>query len=156
MDNLIIELVRLGFHGFALAMLLLGYRLIRTASSEGNPEFLDRRSKDIRFFMAVSVIFFVLGVGSELYAKTQAIDLIIVVNPAPSAMQPEVEPIFKKGTDLLVLDWDTGHTTISVKHGEQLYLQFYSLTKEMERLQNVVEQLLKEQAEESEGGLDDV
>lgn len=72
MDFDFTSLVQLGFHGTALAFLMLGYGLLRQVLNEPpaddpNNEKLGLMMRNIRFFIVASVIFLVIGVAAQIY-----------------------------------------------------------------------------------------
>jgi len=69
-----LNLIRTGFHGAAVAVLLLGWFLLRNAcklqedeyKSANAPEFFRRKISSINLFLGLSLIFFVCGASLEL------------------------------------------------------------------------------------------
>lgn len=173
MFNFIIELVRLGFHGVAVVMLFLGYRLLRgvvvgksKVDGKIGVDKLKLRLKEVRVFLVISLVFFVLGVGSEFFRKFQERlqENVITVHIQPeSAIMPEKNsmPILLKekmdcsGCETVSMNKATKAFKVKVKHGQIFYLQLYNLTQKLESLNNLVKQLTKGQGNNREGGFDD-
>ncbi len=170
MYNLIIELVRLGFHGVAVVMLILGYRLLRGVlekqskiTSEIGLSGLKLRLKEVRVFLVISLVFFILGAGSELFRrsqeKQQENEMTVLIQPEISTIQDKkFVPILRKDTTdspgpiLLSINKETSTFSVKVRHGQKLYVQFHKLTQELERLRYM---LNLKMGEKEKGGIDD-
>jgi hypothetical protein len=172
MPQMVVELVRLGFHGLALVMLFLGYRLIRqvlTGKADVAQNGFDQSAKlfslrltGVAMFLGVSLIFFILGVGSELMRHSQENDVIVYFSP--KEMPGEIEmPILVKGMEPVHIHAETGAAMLRVKHKETLSLQLEVLTNELGRVRALVDRLTEERDSllaatggSSEMGSDDV
>ncbi len=174
----IVELVRLGFHGVAVAMLILGFWLLRAVIVEKKQPIdpkvakevkdaeitkLKLKLKSVRNYLLISLVFFVLGVGSEMYKqiweKTQENEMTVQLQPEAASM-PDIAlmPTLLKEDDPIPLPIQQATSTfkIKVKHGQRFYLQLHTLTNRVENLTNRVNQLLLANEKESaEGGLED-
>ncbi|MGE0412883.1 MAG: hypothetical protein AB7I98_05885 [Verrucomicrobiales bacterium] len=79
--NLFIQLIQLGFHGFAFALFFLSFQRFGQISAQEIPDNLEpaqieRRMERtdkllgmLKWFMVFSVLFFVLGVSAQIIAK---------------------------------------------------------------------------------------
>lgn len=172
MNNVVIALLRLGFHGFAVVMLYLGYRLLRTVvaeraspASESTAEIrgLQLRLKEVRIFCFISLIFFVLGVASELLrqfqVRSQENEMTMQVQPEIADMLgKELIPILLEGREMRTVSMgdNTSAFIVNVKHRQLYYLKLHPLAREVDRLRKLLaNQRSKEQEENAEGGLDD-
>ena len=168
MYSIVIELVRLGFHGFAVVMLFLGYRLLKTVVAErGSPntEGLQLRPKSVKTFLVISLIFFVLGVASELFRtsqeRTRENEMTMQLQPEAASMPdgallPTLLEEDEGGAKPVQIDESTSTFRVKVKHGQRFYLQLHTLTRRVENLTARVNQLqLRQGGEDAEGGLDD-
>ena len=171
MYDIAIELVRLGFHGFAVVMLFLGYRLLRAVvgekASSAAEEItgLQLRLKSVRNFLVISLIFFVLGVASELFRmsqeKRQTNEMTMQLQPEAASMPDEaLVPTLLAEDDgnpkPVKMNEATSTFRVKVRDGQRFYLQLHTLTGRVENLTERVNRLLIKQGEENaEGGLDD-
>lgn len=171
MPDIALELVRTGFHGLALVMLYLGYRLLATILSRKSADVVGDamkveagRHKVVTKFMIISLVFFVLGVGSELYRHSQAYTLTIAISP--SVLPNGVEsPTLLKLIDLKTVSFADGPEQITVRNDEAIMFQLDAMTAEIVHLQEVLGSQAIERvggvegvagAVGTEGGLDDI
>jgi hypothetical protein len=91
MNNLdIVELVKVGFHGAAIAMAILTFFLLRKAVANWGPDVppghipvLNTLLREIRVFMCVSLLFFVLGVAAQIFVRpTKQTTAKVFVSPS--------------------------------------------------------------------------
>ena len=85
-------LLQLGFHGTALAFLILGYRLLQQALDDPPPDDPDAEKlamilRNIRFFMGASLVFLLVGVGAQ-FALNQG-ERSVEVHLSPTSGFPE-------------------------------------------------------------------
>ena len=93
MDGLnMTDLLQVGFHGTALAFLILGYRLLQQALEDPPPddpeaEKLSLILRNIRFFMVASLAFLLVGVGAQIFLNQG--ERRVEVHLSPTAGFPE-------------------------------------------------------------------
>ncbi len=109
----LVDLIRLGFHGFAAAMLLMGFRLLKTVINKQDDSDHTENSrlelklllKSVRNFLLISLVFFVLGVTSELlknqFEKNQVNEMTVMI-------QPDANGVIDKGLLPTLLKEDEG------------------------------------------------
>jgi hypothetical protein len=144
----IINLIQAGFHGAALAVLLVTAYLLRDYSQRVLT--IDKEKQDIRvvegvrtlivIFMGVSVLFFVFGVGAQIYSNKESAYAAAAAQAAANSV-PSVETIptvvdllkyenleptiLKDGTHI-----EPGQTLV-VKDGEGLFFSVKGLTNKL-------------------------
>lgn len=129
----LIDLVRLGFHGVALAVLLLGYRLLKTVVEARVREGKEASDfsvilKNIRTFMVLSLCFFLAGAAMEIWrlglAPVNQISLVLSPSEMPETdiAMPEIvaEKTYTLGKEPINID---------VRPGDRLFFRVESLCK---------------------------
>lgn len=156
-----VELARMGFHGVALVMLILGFYLLRSILKEQVTE-LRRRLTAIYVFLGISLVFFVVGVGSELYKSSkedQQIDKI-TIEIRPDIHGENTPTLLKIADDMReTVEFDTLTSTFrtTIKGGPVFYLQLHTLTQKINKLQEQLAALRVERENiTTEGGLDEI
>ncbi|MEM1177994.1 MAG: hypothetical protein AAGM22_06605 [Acidobacteriota bacterium] len=111
------ELLQLGFHGTALAFLLVGYRLMKQVLDDEDGDGLELRLRNVRFFLAVSVAVLVLGIGSQILVQHLDSKHEVEVHLSPSGMPESVaEPqISTLGAPPVVFEQGLGRITVGRK-----------------------------------------
>jgi len=107
------QLLQLGFHGTALAFLLVGYRLMKQVLEDDDDERLELRLQNVRYFLAVSVAVLILGIGAQIGANYLDSRHEVEGHLSPSAMPDDLsgpristggrEVIFEQGLGLLTV-----------------------------------------------------
>lgn len=148
--NTVVDLVRLGFHGFAIVILFLGYRLLRSVvkGKDIKIEYLKPLLKEVRIFMAFSLIFLFGGASLELLRGGQKYDVHVIVTPAPLPIGIK-QPILTLDAIQSVLDNATGTTKSKLRDGASIHLhiepiinQYQEMNFELRRIRrNLAEQL---------------
>jgi hypothetical protein len=146
----ILSLIQAGFHGAALAVLLVSAYLLRDYSQRVLT--IDKEKQDIRvvegvrtliiIFMGVSVLFFVFGVGAQIYSNKESAAVAAAAQAAAQSV-PSVETIatvvdlakFENLVPTIVIDGThieigPGQTLV-VKDGEGLFFSVKGLTNEL-------------------------
>ncbi len=123
--SLVVQLFELGLHGAALVFLWLGYRLNnelneQNATAPAEIEVLKLKLRQLRFFMVLSLAFFVIGAGLEIYqvrserltAPAPAVDLVTYIQPKT---MPEGFPSLEVRIAGKALEFPSGrnHSTLS-------------------------------------------
>lgn len=106
MNDLLLELVKIGFHGAAIAMAILTYKLLGKALAMWGPnvnpsagEILSKLLGEIRVFMGVCIVLFSVGVLAQLYApptKTPIASIMISPETWPKSIQEMGKHVFIK------------------------------------------------------------
>lgn len=173
MDFNIIDLIRLGFHGFAAAMLFMGFRLLNTVISKQDDDHSEDSRLELRLllrsvrnFLWISLVFFLLGVASELLRnhiqKTQKNEMSITLQPGTmTVVDQTLLPTLINEIDgkVVKLNYNTSTFKDSVKNGQRYFLQIDLLNKEISDLRNKLNILQLELNNEhnvtDEGGISD-
>lgn len=170
--DLIIDLIRLGFHGFAAAMLLMGFKLLNQVISQQDDDHSDGSQielrmllRSVRFFLWISVLFFLLGVTSELarlkILKTQKNEMAITLQPGAGTVDTKLLPTLYNEQNGKIVNLDVNSSTYNdeVIHGQNYTLQIDLLNQEIAdlRAQNkkLLEDLNEVQNVTEEGGISD-
>ena len=118
MDGLnLTDLLQVGFHGTALAFLILGYRLLKHALDDPPPddpksEKLSMILRNIRFFMGASLVFLLVGVGAQIFLNEGERQVEVHLSPTtgfpqgidgPNIRVSDRKVIFEDGRGLLVV-----------------------------------------------------
>jgi len=107
------QLLQLGFHGTALAFLLVGYRLMKQVLEDDDDDNLDLRLRNVRFFLGVSVAVLVLGIGGQILAQYLDSRHTVEVHLSPSGI-PEDLPFPDLSTDGESVVFDGGRGSMIV------------------------------------------
>jgi hypothetical protein len=160
--NTVVDLVRLGFHGFAIVILYLGYRLLRSVvkSKDIKVEDLKPRLKEVRIFMAFSLIFLFGGASLEMLRGGQKYDVHVIVTPAPLPSGIK-QPILTLDAIQSVLDNNTGTAKSKLRDGASIHLhiepiifQFQKMNSELQTTRAILAEQLRSKGV-SGGGFDD-
>lgn len=91
MNEALLDLIKVGFHGAAIAMAILTFRLLHKSLAMWGPDaransggILDRLLKEVRIFMGLCLALFLIGVAAQIYtpARHQAM-ANVMVTPSP-------------------------------------------------------------------------
>lgn len=86
MNPVLLDVIKVGFHGAAIAMAYLTYRLIhRALDSDAKAGLnLDRVMGSVKLFMGLCVILFAIGVGAQFFTPTPRQNMAkVMVTPSP-------------------------------------------------------------------------
>ncbi|MFB4250443.1 MULTISPECIES: hypothetical protein [Pseudomonas] len=86
MNPILLDIIKIGFHGAAIAMAYLTYRLIHKALETNSKSDinLERIMNSVKFFMGLCVVLFVIGVGAQLFTPTPRQTMTkVMVTPSP-------------------------------------------------------------------------
>ncbi len=147
--NFFVDLIQLGFHGFAFALFYLSYKRFGDISAaklpEGIPvdEIKARNEKTkmllgtLRWFMAFSLIFFVSGVGAQIYTYGGKNNISLVITPVEDIPKKELSPVVrKKGKKQEPSsDRDDGGYEISVANEDKLTVSIEGILNHLEYLE---------------------
>ena len=164
-----VEVIRYGFHGLAFAMLFLGYRLLKTIHETGGSghksilaEERERQYRSIYIFMGISLLFFILGVSSEMYRQnqershqTQEADLHIVISPNPLPWDGLPMPKIIKDSEVIHFNETNDPVSIKINQRGNLVLQLSPTLNPLLKEINDKKYLLARQLKQSDQGLDD-
>ncbi|MCP4214412.1 MAG: hypothetical protein GY765_07130 [bacterium] len=138
MNSIIVDLVRVGLHGFALALAYLGYSLLKKITNQelpaDNPTELKKFEmslKSVRFFLVISLIFFFGGAALHIVdkyydvEKEYKIQLSIYPEKLPEELMPSIRnagtPItLTSGTALLKINGKSSLVINAEKLQEEL------------------------------------
>lgn len=133
--DLLVSLVRLGFHGAALAMLFLGYMLMRRVLNAEATEQLGPRLAQVRFFLVVSLMFFLVGAGLELVRRAQMNDVSISISPMPWPGGIPSPTLLEDSGKALVFS-ENLVATVPLRHGAMVQLHLETIADLITRLES--------------------
>ncbi|MDX1530754.1 MAG: hypothetical protein R3362_04440 [Rhodothermales bacterium] len=139
--DILVDLVRTGFHGVALAFVYLGYRAIRdvtTQPSDDDPtndeeetRRLEMKLSAIHRFVLLSLVFFLLGIGSEMLRgfvfKAYKQDIMVSLQPHHIHLEQLKLPVPELRHNLIPFDIDEGGAIIRVSDRDKLEFLYDSL-----------------------------
>lgn len=133
-EELFVPLVRLGFHGLALAMLVLGYRLLRQLLLSPETKTLQPKLKEVRVFLGISLVFFFSGASLELVRRAQRNEVTIAISPMPWPGEIPLPTLLADQSEELPLA-DKQHSVVELRHGATVFVHLESLADEIRKLQ---------------------
>lgn len=158
-----VQLVQLGFHGTALAFLIVGFLLMKRVlgdddDDEGggqvDSEVLQIKLKNVRFFIGVSVLVMVLGIGAQFLANYLDSRHQVEVFLSPSGMpQGLPEPLLSTRAGSVQFDHGLGEMTVGRNLPIRLVLD--DLVDRIEVLEAELRAHQTALAQEEGGGFDD-
>ncbi|PBJ21593.1 hypothetical protein BSG18_30230 [Pseudomonas ogarae] len=86
MNPIVLDVIKVGFHGAAIAMAYLTYRLIHKAldANAVSSSSLSRILGSVKLFMCLCVVLFIIGVGAQFFTPTQHQTMAkVMVTPSP-------------------------------------------------------------------------
>ena len=151
MNNLILELVKVGFHGAAIAMAIFTYILLNKTLGTWGPkvdpkagEILSQLLREIRVFMGVCIALFIVGVAAQLFApQTNKPIAIIMVSPAswPKSIE-KMEDLISVKHELNSLKMVDGETRINIDNKDTIRFIINDLVYEIDLLDRNYKTLL--------------
>ncbi|MEM7483185.1 MAG: tetratricopeptide repeat protein [Acidobacteriota bacterium] len=140
---------QLGFHAAALVFLYLGYRLLRQVVASGGEE-LPLKLKNVRFFMIMSLAFFVLGASLQLYEgwarrtdRSGARQLLLHLSP--TRMPEDVPPAEVRLAGEL-LEFDNGRAAPEIHAATDMAINLERIRDVVVRLRAINRELQLDQA----------
>lgn len=89
MNPIVLDVIKVGFHGAAIAMAYLTYRLIHKtldANSVSGVN-LGRILGSVKLFMCLCVVLFTIGVGAQLFTPTSQAKVMVTPSPWPEQLK---------------------------------------------------------------------
>ncbi len=154
-----LPLITAGFHGFAVAMLYMGYKLLKTVVArqvEANEENLKRLSilvREIRFFLVISLIFFFAGSGLQLYNQMRDNEIFVLVSPRKMPSKDLMPTILKNNNEEIRLN--NGMATIRIKDKSTLDFITQQLVDEVRSNRKIISELTARLGNNDEIGFTD-
>ena len=141
----LLPIISVGFHGCAVAILYLGYRLYREVVRKDNErEIIEIKSKNLKFFLVISLIFLVMGPGFQILenvlSNSQKNSLHLVIYPKKEEM-PENTPmpdIRLKAEPLALKD---GGYVADIKNNDTLSITIYGIIDSIKDLKKEITRL---------------
>lgn len=154
------DIINLGFHGFAFVTLYLGFRLLKIVAKREKTESIKILMRSTHIFLIVSFLFFLGGVGFELY-RIHIVDFPHTVNIylSPTMREKEVQGLIPGITNtntnqLVDFIQDSGSTkgSVLVNDNDALLMNLEALCGELAEKTKALRVLLNSFSGE-EGGL---
>ena len=149
--NYLIELVKVGFHGAAIAMAIFTYKLLGKALRIWGPEadfsageILSKLLREIRVFMGVCIVLFLIGVAAQLFApQTKKPIANIMISPAswPKSIE-KMEDLISIKHELNLLNMVDGEARINIDNKDIIRFIINDLVYEIELLDRNYKTLL--------------
>ena len=143
--DMFLNLLQLGFHGFAFALFYLSFKrfgdiskrtLPPNASSDAMNSHNDRTRmllRELRWFMAVSLVFFVFGSATQIYSGSVPHDITVTVRPDSIPEGLDRPQIFK--SDELQSEGDDFVCEVMVARKDRLTVYIGGILKYIDRLE---------------------
>ena len=155
------QLLQLGFHGTALAFLLVGYRLMKQVLDDDDDDKLEVRLTNVRYFLGISVAVLILGIGAQFLAQYLDSRHQVEVHLSPSGMPEDVpHPDLSTADETVV--WDGGRGSITVGRNlpirlvvDEMVEKIKTLNHERELLDAQLRQREALMARDEGGGFDE-
>lgn len=150
----LIELVRAGFHGLALAILLLGFFLLRKvvdANTGDNGHGRDDSSLlgHIRTFLIISLVFLVVGATLEVWRLSLVHEARVHVTVSPRDMPEEAEsPELVAGEEVHSITGTPRRVT--VKDAQSLVFRVDGLCHKIRQHEKLLSELTADMGEQSD------
>jgi len=129
--SLVYQILSLGVTGFAFIMLFMGYRLILKYPGKEN-------QGNIRFFLVISLVFFLIGAVINLIEDRRPKELSICVIPS-SVSATDVMPVIVNTTENKPLEVAQGGITrTQVSKNTALIMNFTALEKRIADLERTI------------------
>jgi len=153
-----VQLVQMGFHGTALAFLILGFFLMRGVLRQNqkkeNHENLEIKLKNVRFFLLVSVVVMILGIGAQFLVNYLDSRYDVEVHLSPSGMpQGTSEPLLSTQGGQVQFDHGLGRLTVGRNLPIRLVID--DIVERIKTLEAEVQAHQQQLAAEEGGGFDE-
>ncbi|WP_319588309.1 hypothetical protein [uncultured Desulfobulbus sp.] len=141
------ELIKLGFLGFAVVVLIFSFWLLHGITSNPNlsNEGVSIRAREIRIYMAGSVLVLVLGLAWEFF--NPKVSLFVDVHP--NDMDGLL--IRVKGQSI---EWNKGKTEIQIPNGQEITLDLVQIDRKLRGTENYTREIKMTQLKEATGNLE--
>ncbi|MCP1517611.1 hypothetical protein J2Y74_001921 [Pseudomonas migulae] len=91
MNPILLDVIKVGFHGAAIVMAILTFRLLNKTLAMWGPDvaskaggILGRLLKEVRIFMGLCLALFLIGVGAQIYTSAPHQTMAnVMVTPSP-------------------------------------------------------------------------
>ncbi|RON53957.1 hypothetical protein [Pseudomonas frederiksbergensis] len=143
MNAILLDVIKVGFHGAAIVMALLTARLLHQALNKWGPEVknnaggnLAKILKEVRVFMMLCFALFAIGVSAEFYTPSshQAIaNLMVTPSPWPEDLKP-YEGYVTVSRDKLKVEIIDGFAQIEVGDKENIRIGVERLVNKLGEL----------------------
>lgn len=150
----IIELVKLGFHGCAIAVLVLCAKLILKSFSLKRKERKDI-NKILIPFMVLSFMFFIVGVGAQIYDNKKMVKLNLVFSPDKVMKDTKLPPICVK-VNSLTQKINPDSSRVYITHNSSLHFVLDDYIDEIDSLKGDIHKIISQYGlseYENEGGI---
>jgi hypothetical protein len=145
---ILVELVKVGFLGFAVVVLLLSFRLLRgiTDRSDLPDSAVSIRAREIRVYMGLSILVIALG----LFWDQTHPQVTLLVDVRPDDMEG-----FAISVGAQPVDWKEGKRTVALGRYQEMTLDLVKIDRKLRGARDFNSQVkatqLKEAAKDFEG-----
>ena len=152
--EMLVELVRAGFHGLALAILLLGFCLLRKVVDANTGDGDGKRDdtsllQHIRCFLIISLAFLVVGASLEVWRLSTVSEAEVLVKLSPRNLPEGVEgPDLVAGLEEYPV---TGKPQlVKIKDRQDLTIGVESLSEAIHLRDGLIREFREEQGEQND------
>ena len=129
--SVVYQIISLGVTGFAFVMLFMGYRLIQKNPGREN-------QGNVRFFLVISLVFFVIGAVISLIEDRRSKALSICVIPNSYSSHGIMPVILNTTENKQVVMSKSGVTRTQVSNNTALVMNFTALEKRITELERLI------------------